>query len=40
MFILLHVFRKHTAQIPKQDKELAQQRMRLDEQRKLAKGGR
>ena len=40
VFILLHAFRKHTAQIPKQDSELAQQRMKTDEQSKLMKGRR
>jgi len=38
VFILLHAFRKQTAQIPEREKRLAWQRIRDDEQRK--KGGR
>lgn len=34
VFVLLHAFKKQTAQIPEREKRLARQRLRDDEQRK------
>lgn len=38
VFVLLHAFRKQTAQIPERDKRIARRRLRDDDERK--KGGR